>query len=139
MDIFFSINNRKTVLQLPIVPSEFKIKSPFNNETWSTINQGDILLIGQRGLKSISFESFFPKKKYKFARTDKYNGWEYAELLETWRDKRIPIRLVITNTKINMLVLIDDFEYGPQDGTGDVYYSISMTEFKEIKLKSKKV
>ncbi|MGE7838005.1 hypothetical protein [Viridibacillus arvi] len=139
MDIFFSENNRKKVVQLPIVPSEFKIQSPFNNETYTTISQGDIALIGQRGLKTIAFSTFFPKKTYSFARSKKYKGWEYVELFESWRDKRIPIRLVITNTPINMLILIDNFEYGPQDGSGDIYYSLSLSEFKEIKLKTKRV
>lgn len=137
MDIFLSINNREQVIQLPIVPSEFKIPSPVNHETYTTINQGDIRLIGERGLKSITIESFFPSKDYSFARSRDYMGWEYVEIIESWIDRRVPIRLIITNTPINMAVSIDDFEKGPQDGSGDVYYSLSLTEFKFIRLQSK--
>ena len=139
MDIFLSINNREQVIQLPIVPSEFKIPSPMNNETYTTINQGDIKLIGQRGLKSITIESFFPNNHYSFSRNKAYAGWEYVETIESWIDRRVPIRLIITDTPINLAMTIENFEYGPQDGTGDIYYSLELEEFKFIRLASKKV
>ncbi|MEK5171821.1 hypothetical protein NST63_01005 [Heyndrickxia sp. FSL W8-0496] len=139
MDIFLSINNREQVIQLPIVPSEFKIPSPVNNETYTTINQGDIKLIGLRGLKAITISSFFPAKDYPFSRDKTYHGWEYVEIIESWIDRRIPIRLVATNTPVNLPMVIDNFEYGLQDGTGDVYYSLSLSEFKFVNLVKKKV
>ena len=139
MDIFLSINNRKQVIQLPIVPSEFKIPSPMNNETFTTINQGDIKVIGRRGLKSLTIESFFPLKHYPFSRSRTYKGWEYVEIIESWIDKRVPIRLIISNTPINLAMTIENFEYGPQDGSGDIYYSLSLSEFKFINLEKKKV
>lgn len=139
MDVFLSINKREQVIQLPIVPSEFKIPSPMNNETYTTINQGDIKLIGQRGLKSITIESFFPKNHYSFSRDRAYTGWEYVETIESWIDRRVPIRLIITDTPINLAMTIENFEYGPQDGTGDIYYTLALEEFKFIQLVSKKV
>lgn len=139
MDIFLSINNREQVIQLPIVPSSFRIPSPVNNETFTTINQGDIKLIGQRGLKSITISSFFPSKAYPFNRDNTYKGYEYAEIIESWIDRRLPVRLVATNTPVNILMTIDEFEYGIQDGSGDVYYTLTLSEFKEIVLTSRTV
>ncbi|PIJ97858.1 hypothetical protein [Lysinibacillus sphaericus] len=139
MDIFLSINNREQVIQLPIVPSEFKIASPLNHETYTTINQGDIKLIGQRGLKSLTIDSFFPSKVYPFSRNNKYFGWEYYEIIQSWIDRRVPIRLIISNTPINIPVVIDNFEAGVKDGSGDVYYSLALSEFKFINLNKKKV
>lgn len=137
MDVFLSINNREQVIQLPIVPSEFKVPSPINNETFTTINQGDIKMIGLRGLKSISIDAFFPKRDYPFLRSRQYWGWEYVEIIETWIDRRVPIRLIVTNTPINIAMSIDSFEYGPQDGSGDIYYSLALSEFPFINLKKK--
>lgn len=139
MDIFLSINNREQVIQLPIVPAEFKVQSPFSNEVFSTISQGDIKLIGQRGLKSITLDSFFPVKDYPFLRDRTYKGWEYVKIIEAWRRRRVPIRLIITGTPMNIAMVIDNFEYGVQDGSGDVYYSLSLSEFKFIILETKKV
>lgn len=139
MDIFLSINNREQVIQLPVIPKQFRIPSPVNNETETTINQGDIKLIGTRGLKAITIDSFFPSKDYPFSRDKSYYGWEYVEIIESWIDRRIPIRLIITNTPINLAMTIDNFQYGPQDGSGDVYYSLALSEFKFIKLEQRKM
>lgn len=139
MDIFLSTMDRKQIIQLPIVPAEFKIPSPMNNETFTTINQGDIKAIGRRGLKALNIDTFFPSKVYPFSRDTSYLGWEYVDIIESWIDNRFPIRLVISNTPINLLMVIDKFEYGPQDGSGDVYYSLGLSEFKEIILETKKV
>lgn len=139
IDIFLSINNREQVIQLPIVPSEFFIDSPQQNETFNTITQGDIKLIGNRGIKTLSFDSFFPVKDYPFTRDKSYSGWEYVEIIESWIDRRIPIRLIISNTPINMAVTIENFYYGIRDGSGDIYYTLSLSEFKFIQLQTKKV
>ncbi|GEC84685.1 hypothetical protein LSP03_44280 [Lysinibacillus sphaericus] len=139
MDIFLSTMDRKQIIQLPIVPASFKIPSPVNNEVFTTINQGDIKLLGRRGLKSLTIDSFFPSKVYPFSRNNKYFGWEYYEIIEGWIDKRMPIRLIMSNTPINMLMTIENFEAGLQDGSGDVYYSLALSEFKEIILETKKV
>lgn len=139
MDIFLSVNNREEVIQLPIVPSEFKIASPVNNETFTTINQGDIKLFGERGLKSITIDTFFPKKEYPFSRNKAMFGWEYVEMIESWVDRKLRVRFIVTNTPINLVFTIDSFEYGPQDGSGDIYYSLSLSEFKKIELQKKQV
>lgn len=138
MDIFLSTKDRKQVIQLPIVPAELKIQDTVNNETFTTVNQGDIKLLGLRGLKSISFDSFFPVKEYSFSRNKDMFGWEYVEIIDAWIEKRMPIRIV-AGSAINILMSIDSFEYGLQDGSGDVYYNLSLSEFKEIKLTKKKV
>ncbi|MCG3089128.1 hypothetical protein [Sporosarcina cyprini] len=139
MDIFLSVNNRAEIIQLPIVPSEFKIKSPVNNETFTTINQGDIKLFGESGLKAIVIDAFFPSKDYPFARSNQYKGWEYVKIIESWKERKLRVRLVATGTPINMVFAIDDFVFGPQDGSGDIYYSLSLEEFKDIKLQKKAI
>lgn len=135
MDIFLSINNREQVIQLPVVPSEFMITSPQKNEGYNTISQGDIKLIGMRGLKSLTLSSFFPSKDYPFLRDRTYKGWQYVKMIESWIDRRVPIRLIITNTDINMPVTIESFEYGPQDGSGDIYYSLQLEYFPFVVVK----
>lgn len=139
INIFLSINNREEIIQLPIVPEEFTIQSPHNNEVYQTISQGDIKLIGLQGLKSLTLESFFPVSDYSFLRDRILQGWEYVEKLEEWIGKRIPVRLVITETPINMACTIESFTYGVKDGTGDIYYTLSLEEFKFITLERKKV
>ena len=141
MDIFLSVNNREQVIQLPIVPFEFMVKSPVNNETFTTINQGDIKLFGERGLKAIVIDTFFPHhdKNYPFARSNQYKRWEYVEIIESWIERKLRVRLIATGSPINIVMTIDDFEYGYKDGSGDIYYTLALSEFPDIKLQKKKV
>ncbi len=137
MDIFLSINNREQVIKLPVLPESFEVSSPQNNEKFETVNQGELKLIGLRGLRSISFQSFFPARRQSFSTNYAYKDYQFVNIIERWRARRIPIRLIITDTPINMAVAIDDFTYGQRDGTGDVYYSLSLEEFKLIELRRK--
>lgn len=134
MDIFLSINNREQVIQLPVIPEQFKISSGMNNQVYDTIGQGEIKLIGMASLKGITLDSYFPTKDYTFLRSTEHMGWEYVNIIEAWKARRIPIRLIITDTKINMPCSIEKFEYGPQDGSGDVYYTLELSEFKFVSL-----
>ncbi|NLW92367.1 MAG: hypothetical protein GXY34_12310 [Syntrophomonadaceae bacterium] len=134
LDIFLSINNRQQVIQLPVIPTEFKIARNMSNSDYESISQGQLKLIGLPGLRGISLNSFFPGKEYPFSRSSAYMGWEYVRMLETWQDRRLPIRLVITETHINMPCVIDSFEYGLQDGSGDIYYTLGLPEFRFVKV-----
>lgn len=130
MDIYLSVNNREQVIKLPVVPNEFEVSSPMGGERWQTMNQGELNLIGVKGLRGISFKSFFPRHDYRFLKDRVYQGWDYVRALEEWRDRRVPVRLIITDTPINLPVTIDSFEYGPKDGSRDIEYSLSMTEYR---------
>ncbi len=51
-------------------------------------------------------------------------------MIEEWKSRRVPIRLIITDTPINMACTIRNIEYGEQDGSRDVYYTLALEEFK---------
>ncbi|MTI57489.1 hypothetical protein [Geosporobacter ferrireducens] len=139
MDIYLSINNREQLITLPVLPTEFRIQSGMKNDTYDTISQGEIKLIGMETLKSISIQSFFPSKDYSFLKDRAYKGWEYVNMLEAWKTRRVPIRLVISDTPVNMACTIESFEYGLQDGSGDIYYTLTLSEFKFIELGKRSV
>jgi nucleoid-associated protein YgaU len=55
-------------------------------------------------------------------------------MIERWRKTGQPIRLIITDTDINMAVGIEGFEYGERDGTGDVYFTLELREYRFLKV-----
>ncbi|MDU4696389.1 MAG: hypothetical protein E6Y08_11275 [Paenibacillus sp.] len=136
MDIVFSANNFEEVMRIPVIPQELNIEEPWNNEEFETIGQGTLNLIGLKGLRSLSIESFFPTREYIFAR-DKRNGWDYVEFFRKWRSKRVPLRVIITDNQdreiLNMPCTIDNFVYGI-DRTGDITYSLAVKEFVFVKV-----
>jgi hypothetical protein len=122
------VNNREQILQLPVVPAEFTITKPHKHDIFETASHGDLKLLGPAGLKGITINSFFPVRDYPFLRSRAYKGFEYVYIIDTWLAAKLPIRLIITETPINMAVTVDNFEYRI-GSSSDLAYSISMMEF----------
>lgn len=132
-------------LRLPVNPESFEIASPYSINTVQVASLGEIPIPGERGLKSITFSSFFPAQynasycEYK----DLLSPYYWVERIEKWRDTRFNIRLIVTGTPISIPVFVSDFKIDPEraGNPGDIYYSITLTEFKapEVRIIEKKV
>jgi len=121
-------------MQLPVPPPDYDVPSPWNNERVDGLQQ-TLNRIGLKGLRSIDIKSFFPIRDYPFLQNRSMWGMAYVDTIERWRDMRIPIRLVIVDSKgaqsLNMAASIDHFEWGVKKD-GDIYYTLQMTEFPFI-------
>lgn len=137
MKISFASQDRKIFVQLPIIPDDLVWGNGMNNQTFETIQHGEINLPGTRQLISFSISSFLPSnstvtKRYKFSKS--YVEGEYIVLrLQKWRDNREPIRCVITSKSgrslLNILVLIENFERG-MDRVSDIPYKLDVKEYR---------
>lgn len=137
MEIWLSWQNQKEKFQLPVLPSSFEVGVGNINKRVNISEIGDINLIGKSGLKEMTIESFFPAQIYSFLETsDILKTYEYIEMIERWRTTGKPIRLIITDTPINLAMAIENFSYGEKDGTGDVYFSLQLAEYKFLNVKS---
>lgn len=134
INVFLSINNNAEVIQLPVPPAEYTVSYPWNNERVDGMQQS-LNLIGTKGLRTIEISSFFPIRDYPFLQNRKMWGQQYVDTIERWRGMKIPIRLVIKDSKgrqsLNMPVTIDNFEPSVRQD-GDIYYTLQMTEFAFI-------
>ena len=128
MDIYLSVNNRAEVMRLPVIPPEFTISKPQGTEVFETVSQGELQLIGVPKLKGITISSFFPERDYPYLRETSMKGWEYVYKIDTWIEQKLPIRLVITDTPINMAVAVKDFDYSIKTD-GDLWYNLQLEEF----------
>lgn len=140
MDIYIYTNDREEIIKFPVIPNEITISSPQKNETFETINMGELKIIGLKGLKTFSLNSFFPSKDYPFLKDRTYKGFEYVDIIEQWREKdyfteyplKFPLRITIIgdNMDISMPIAIDTFEYGIKDASNDVWYTLGISEYK---------
>lgn len=132
MEIWINMDKQK--FRLPILPSEFQVKSSNTNERVKINAIGMINLLGKSDLKEIGIDAFFPAQEYSFVA---YKGfptpWKCVELINKWKESGNPIRLIITGSSVNMEMGIEDFDYGVRDGTKDVYYSLDLSEYVRIK------
>lgn len=130
MDFYLSFNNNAEQIRLPVTPSSFKISQNHNNTVLDITSIGEINLIGRKGLASLTISSFFPSKEYYFC---KYNGfpppYEFVKTIQKWKDSCKPIRIIITGTPVNYAMSIEEFSFSEEDGTGDVYFTLSLREY----------
>jgi len=123
-------------LQLPVPPSNYTIKRALNNGTVVVEGLGEVSFIGKPKLAEIPpIESFFPAQQYSWCQYSPIQtSKQCTDLIEKWIANRKSIRYLITDTSINIECTIESFEYGERDGTGDVYFSLSLKEYKTITL-----
>ena len=133
MDYYLSFNNNEERIRLPVIPSSFEVSIPHQNTIVNITNLGEINLIGKTGLMSMTIESFFPNQQYNFCL---YKGfqkpYEYIKQLLKWKNSGKPIRVIVTDTPINYAMAIENLTYSEVDGTGDVYFSLELKEYKFI-------
>jgi len=120
-------------LQLPVPPPKYGIKRSQNNSTVIVEGIGEVSFIGKPKLAEIpTIESFFPKQAYSFCQYKTFpTPKECTGLIEKWITSGKPIRYLVTDA-INTECTIESFEYGERDGTGDVYFSLTLKEYKAI-------
>lgn len=142
--IEFWLKDRNNVyIQLPVNPELIEYASPYGLNTISIASLGDVAIPGERGLKQVSFSSFFPRDYN--ASYCEYQGfmepWKWIDQIEHWRDTRHNIRLIIAGTPISIPVFVEEFTLQPEraGAPGDIYYTISFTEYRPIKVKQVEV
>lgn len=128
--IELSFNNHEEMFNLPINPAEFEFTEPHNNQRITLLNIGEVNLIGHRGLVSGSLSSFFPSSRSPLARYADREPMEYIRLLKKWKSKPQPIRVIISDCDFNLAMSIDELTYGSREGDKDVYYTLSLSEYR---------
>ena len=134
MEFWLMQNTEK--LQLPVPPANYAIKRALNNSTVIVEGLGEVSFIGKPKLAEIpTIDSFFPNQAYSFCQYSTFpTPKECTDLIEKWMENGKSVRYLVTGTGINIECTIEDFQYGEQDGTGDVYFSLNLKEYKVIAL-----
>ena len=140
MDYYLSFNNNEERIRLPVIPSSFEVSIPHQNTTVNITEIGEINLIGKTGLMSMTIESFFPAQQYSFCLyNDFLKPYEYIKQLLKWKESSRPIRVIVTGTPVNYAMAIESLTYSEVDGTGDVYFSLELKEYRFIKTPSSNI
>jgi LysM repeat protein len=122
-------------LLLPVTPPSFEVSHGINIETINIHKVGDVVIPGYETLQAIRIDCMFPSKKYPFNQPGtNLDPYYYVNKFKTWCDKHRILRFIVSGTPVNVPVLISDITYGEKDGTGDVYASINMREYRELSI-----
>lgn len=122
------------MLHLPVNPGEVTINREKMFETLTILNLGEVDFTTGEKLKEISFSSFFPRDYESYCQyADIPDPQEAMNTLTLWTHSRRPVRLIITDTIINSLVLvtahISQFKGGEP---GDVYYDFTARTYRRV-------
>lgn len=133
------LKGSSTWFRFPVIPSEYTVSSESGNEIVTVNALGEVDLGGKRKLRTISFSSFFPRQydtycSYRKLKTPK----RCVEIIEELREGTPP-QLVITGTPINFPCRIESFNWGEDDGTGDISFSITLKEHRAVKVTASSV
>lgn len=127
-------------LRFPVLPSTFNIQDSAIINQSNITNLGDINLFGGKGLRSTEITAFFPNKVYSFCNyTDFPKAYECVAKIKKWQDTGTILRFIVTETNINISMVIEKFEYAEQNGTRDVYFSLSLKEYRSLILENNTV
>jgi len=136
LEFWLSFNNFQEKLQLPVNPGEFRIVTGNKNTVVDIQALGELNLTGGEKLAEIQLSSFFPANYAPYcAYRDIPDPYDAVEQIEKWRKSKRPIRLIITDTPINLACAIQQFEYGERGGIRDVNYTLSLREYRFIQVR----
>ncbi|CZR95915.1 LysM domain/BON superfamily protein [Clostridioides difficile] len=129
------LRQANNTFRFPVIPSSFEINGSATINTSNILSVGDIAVFGGLGLKTIELSSFFPNQEYSFCN---YNGfpkpYDCVNLIESWMREGYILRFIITETNINFECIIADFNYREQDYSRDVYFTLSLKEYRRIQI-----
>jgi hypothetical protein len=132
--IGFILEYDGTTMQLPVNPPELVVTRPGNNESADILTLGEVTLIRAPKLAGMVIESYFPKfpdapaviKSFEFR-----SPQNYIDFIEKIRDEKKPARLTVTDTRINMLVTVEDFETKMVAMDEDTHYTLSLKQYRK--------
>lgn len=139
MEFWLKKSNSDKIM-LPVNPESFAFTEKHNNTSVNVNSIGEVNLLGKRDLKTGTISSHFPKRDRNYANNSgRQAPYTYINKLLSWKSSGKPVQLIITGTKINFQVTIETLKYGEQDGTGDVYYDLTLKEYRAIEIKKTKL
>lgn len=133
---------------LPITPSALNIKTPSLNTTVSLINEGEINIPKDKGLREISFEFLLPTaQQYPFAsyHLGGYSAFAITTLLTLWKKTKWSFPFIVVRMTPGgnfsgftyIKCLIEDFEFkeDAEEYGLDMMCSITLKEYKPFSTK----
>lgn len=126
-------------MTIPVIPETMpEISQTYNNTSFDAVEQ-EINLIGNKGLRTVTLQSFFPiNKNYAFQRPgSEVDGWKYVDFFNKYADLKVPIRMIwLDGLKeiSNLAYTIESFVY-KVNKVMDIEYTIELKEYRFVDAK----
>ena len=117
---------------LPVNPVELEVITPQLNKRLTLLNMGTVNLKGNRDVATATISSFFPSQESPFYRYADMPPKKYRAKIENWKENKETKRLIITDMGVNLAMLIDKCSFKVKEGGGDMYYTLELSEYRNL-------
>lgn len=129
------LKSPKEEMVLPVTPEAYKISHGQRVEIVNISGMGDIALAGLPTLCQVSLELLLPTTARSYANGTPQDPEWYLWHWRMWVDEGTVLRFIVTDTYINLPVLIEDFTDGEADGSNDRRCTLTLREYRSVEVK----
>lgn len=125
---------------MPVTPPDFTVAEGRAVETLDMTDTGQVNLPGLKSLFHERMEFLLPASDRNYT-TGGWSGEPYtvADRLVEWSNNGDVLRFIVTDTPVNLPVLLGPVGHGQRDGTGDVYVTLELRQYRELAEESAEV
>lgn len=125
---------------MPVTPPDFYVEDGRAVEGLDMTDIGQANLPGLRQLFNERMEFLLPSSERNYT-TGGWTGEPYVvvDRLVEWSNNGDVLRFIVTDTPVNMPVLLGPVRHGQKDGTGDVYVTLELRRYRELAEESTEV
>lgn len=138
----FSLLNPETkkTIEFPVAPREVQVRLGPKRLTVSPINLGDVDIPKGRVPINFTWSGVLPGANRRLPGVKTLNPNDISTQIKNWsnQERAKRLRLIITSTPWNLLVFVDSFELTHSGGHGDIQYTISLTEWRDLSVRVEK-
>lgn len=139
-DIYITDLDNGDDMQLAYVPEQISANEAAKFQSYSIIEKGEVKVPKGVDLTKISWDGILPGEAMLGYAYIKNAAWEEPETIikrwNKWKEKGTKLNLMITQTSINLHVYLQSFSPKPKGGMGNVEYSISFVQAKDLLIKT---
>lgn len=124
-------------IELPVNPADVQLSYETEDKSETVINLGEVNIVGNLKLVNLTIESCFPQSETTYTSSDELEDPEdYIKALKSMQKKKHKVRVVVSGTKISILMTISKFTYGMQGGNVDEYlYTLEFKQYRNFAYK----
>lgn len=123
---------------LCMTPESITAQTETNFRTWNIIERGEIKLPKGERLTTLKWEGILPGANILAHNFVNLGAWqpprEIVSSIVRWREQGDKVKVLVTQTPINMTVYIKSFDHTYSGGQGNVKYNIELIAAKEMKI-----
>ena len=139
--IWLTSNAEKEKIRLPVLPTSFKTVNGSVNESVNISGLGEIVIMQSRPALKFSFSRFFPATKCPGIQVENLTKpHSLIQKINSWKAGKAPVHFIVTACGVDIYCTIEEFQYSEEGGDPGTYqYSITLKEYREIKVRQVKV